>query len=191
LARTLSWLPRLAEIRRTVTNSKRDLYDAEALEKLFGVERGAVHNLVSVLPAVKVGGSLVVERDVLSRFLEELSKAENPSAVYTKKRRGKKPPRTSKLMVRRQLIVDGSLSSLPETVTLTPGKIGFRFGSTLELIESMAIFLGAVQNEEGAFTDKFVPVPPDSAQRAKFREGISEMRELYRELEQLEAKKRA
>lgn len=191
MARPISWLPRLAEIRRTVTNSKRDLYDSQALEKLFGMERRGVHNLVSVLPAVKVGASLVVERDVLSRFLEELSKAENPSAVYTKKRRGKKPPRTSKLMVRRQLIVDGSLSSLPETVTLTPGKIDFRFGSTLELIESMAIFLGAVQNEEGAFTDKFVPVPPDSAQRARFRKDVGEARKLFEELEQMEAKKRA
>jgi hypothetical protein len=189
MARPISWLPRLAEIRRTVMNSKRELYDSLALEKLFGIQRRGVGNLVAVLPAVKVGASLVVERDVLARFLEELSKAEDPAAAYAKRRRGKKPPRKSKLMVRRQLITEGSLVSLPDTVKLRPGHIEFQYGSKLELLESMAMFLGAVENDEDVFLEKYVTGQPNSAQRAKFREEVRDARRLFAELRQMEANK--
>ena len=68
LPRTLSWLPRLHEIRRAVGNSVRSHYGRHDLEALFELQPRAAQQLLGLLPPVTVGTSRLVEAEALGDF---------------------------------------------------------------------------------------------------------------------------
>jgi hypothetical protein len=153
LARPPSWLPRLHEIRRSVSGSVRTHYDRPALEQLFQLQPRAAGKLLEILPQVEaLGRSRLVERAELVRFLDRVHEAEDVTAAVNEQRGEKRiSHRKPRLLVRRELIDQGGLPALPETVVLERGRLEVRFGSKLELIEQLAMIVGAVENDEAEF----------------------------------------
>jgi hypothetical protein len=64
MPRPITWLPRLHEIRRSVANSVRSHYDRRDIEALFELQPRSAQNFVEMLPAVRIGTSHPIERDV-------------------------------------------------------------------------------------------------------------------------------
>lgn len=190
MARPVSWLPRLAEIRRSVTNSKRTHYDRPALEQLFQMQPRAAGKLMALLPQVDaLGRSRLVERAALARFLDEINNAEDVSAALTQQRTlgAKVTRRKPRLLVRRDLVEEGELVSLPNTVKIERGLLTVSFSSKMELIESLAIFAGAVENNEEEFIERYVLDAPGSPSREKLRREMDDLRILFEGLRQMEA----
>jgi hypothetical protein len=69
MPRPISWLPHLHEIRRSVLNSVRSHYDRNDLERLFEVQPRSAQLLLELLPTVRLGRSLLVEREALASSL--------------------------------------------------------------------------------------------------------------------------
>jgi hypothetical protein len=190
MARPPSWLPRLAEIRRSVVNSKRTHYDRPALEQLFQMQPRAAGKLMKILPQVDaLGRSRLVERGALARFLDAINDAEDATAAYSEQRtQGAKISRKKpRLLVRKELISEGRLDNLPATTKLERGRLKVDFNSKMELLETLAIFLGAVENDEDEFIERFVLAPPGSAERERARQEVRDARILFEELRQMEA----
>ena len=65
MPRPVSWLPRLYEINKTVTNSVRSHYDRRDIETLFELQPRAAQEMLKLLPSVQVGTSKLIDREVL------------------------------------------------------------------------------------------------------------------------------
>jgi hypothetical protein len=76
MPRPISWLPRLSAIRRSAENSVRSHYDRKDLERLFEVQPRSAQLLLELLPTIRLGRSLLVERAALAQFLERITVAE-------------------------------------------------------------------------------------------------------------------
>lgn len=160
MPRPLSWLPRLPEIRRSVSNSVRTHYDRPAFEQLFQMQPRAAGKLMAVMPQVEaLGKSRLVERGELLKFLEEVYAAEDVANVYAQRRETQRKisRRKPRVLFRRDLIDDGTLVALPSTVVLERGRLEVRFGSLVELVEALAVVAGSLSNDEEAFEAAYVP----------------------------------
>ena len=124
LPRPLSWLPRLAAIRRTVAGSPRSHYERRDLERLFEIQPRAAQKLLAALPTFQVGTSHLVERDALLALLDAVQQADDPAAVLTSSRARRGGPARRTL---RQLVPDDrphtTWESLPASLTLSPGEV--------------------------------------------------------------------
>ena len=98
MARPVSWLPRLPALARAVGESVRSHYACSDLERLFEVQPRSAQMLMNNLPTVRIGKSLLVEREVLAGWLGRLADAEDPAAELASMRAEGKPP-----IVRRKL----------------------------------------------------------------------------------------
>lgn len=191
MARPISWLPRLSDIRRSVSNSVRTHYDRPALELLFQMQPRAAGKLMAILPQVEaLGRSRLVEKDALLRFLEKVGGADNASTAYTRQRaeKGNVSRKKPRLLVRRELVDGGSLAALPKTVELSRGHLLVTFENRLEMLESLAMVLGAVENNFEEFEERYVRSAPSSVEdRKRLVAEAGEIRELFEDLRQMEA----
>ncbi len=158
MPRPVSWLPRLHEISRTVGNSQRSHYDRNDLEKLFELQPRAAGKLLEMLPTVQVGTSRLVDREVLLGFLGRVRKAENTSFLFEEIRAetvavSRRKPRS---LVRRDLAPIG-ITSLPDSISLSPGRLEVRFGKVEELAEAMYALARVLETEGEEFIKAFVP----------------------------------
>ena len=128
MARPVSWLPRLPALVRAVGDSVRSHYASSDLERLFELQPRAAQMLINLLPTVRVGKSLLVEREALAGFLGRLADAADPAQELTRMRAVGKPPvvrRKLRELVRRDLVAGES--ALPVGVSLVPGELTVRF----------------------------------------------------------------
>ena len=86
MARPLSWLPRLSDIRRAVANSARSHYGRRDLETLFELQPRAAQKLLEMLPTLQVGTSRLVDREVLAGFLDRVRDAEDTAELLERVR---------------------------------------------------------------------------------------------------------
>ena len=185
MPRPISWLPRLHDIARSVTNSVRSHYDRRDLEQLFALQPRAAQKLLELLPAVQVGTSRLVDREVLAGFLERVREAEDVPALIEQIRQEKAPVSRKKVrtLVRHDLDpID--LTSLPEGVGLSRGRLEVSFRSVEDLAESLLIVARILETDGERFVQEFEPEKPDLEPHES-----GEIEELFAELERLEAER--
>jgi hypothetical protein len=117
MARPVGWLGRLDSITKTVANSVRSHYDRADLAALFDLKERSMFALLSALPKVHVGRSVLVERASLLAFLERLRAADNPAAEIARLRTETPAAPRRKMRQFRRTEVAGTLDELPNTIT--------------------------------------------------------------------------
>ncbi len=187
MPRPLSWLPRLAAIRRMVAGSSRSHYERRELERLFEIQPRAAQKLLSALPTVQVGTSYLVERDALLALLDAVHEADDPAAVLTAARVRSVAPARRTL---RQLVPNDrphtTWETLPASLTLAPGEVRVTFTRVEELAAALAALASLLDRELEAFAERFEPRGPE---KSASMEECEDAEALVRELELLERSK--
>lgn len=180
MPRPVSWLPRLHEIRRTVANSVRSHYDRRDIEGLFELQPRAAQELLKMLPSVQVGTSRLLDRDVLAGFLGRVQDAEDTSELFEQLRTEKAAVsrRKPRFLVRRDLD-PVSLASLPDSITLSRGRLQVDFRSVEQLAESMLMLARVLESEGDQFAVDF-----EVQEKVLSSEEAQDVRAIFREPDQ-------
>ena len=159
MPRPISWLPRLHEITRTVTNSVRSHYDRRDVEKLFELQPRAAQELLKLLPSVQVGTSRLLDREVLADFLSRVRDTEDTAGLFEKLREEKVAVSKRRLrsLVRRDLD-PVSITSLPDSMTLSRGRLEVKFDTVEQLAECMLMLARVLESDGEEFVKAFEPV---------------------------------
>jgi hypothetical protein len=159
MARPVSWLPRLHELRRSVGDSVRSHYDCEQIGRLFQIQPRSAQMLMGLMPTVTIGASALVERQALSALLDRIAAADDPAAELASLRAQGKPPAVRRSL--RELVqtdFDADLSSTPAGMLLERGLLTARFESLADLA-SMLQWLAQVMDEDlEGFAARYEPV---------------------------------
>jgi hypothetical protein len=148
VARTISWLARLHEIRRTVASSVRSHYERKEIEALFQVQPRAAQLLLEMLPTTAIGRSRLVERQRLADFLDRIHRAENPAAELDliRAQGGEVSRKKLRTLVRRDdepMRVD----SLPANIEFIPGQMIVSFRTIEDLAQTMYSLARAIETD--------------------------------------------
>ena len=138
MARPVSWLPRLPALARAVGESVRSHYACSDLERLFEVQPRSAQMLMNTLPTVRIGKTLLVEREALAAFLGRLAAADDPARELASMRTESKPPvvrRKLRELVQRDVVAGES--SLPSNVHLETGALAVTFTTVEELAAAL------------------------------------------------------
>lgn len=183
MPRPLSWLPRLHEIRRSVAGSVRSHYDRHDLQTLFELQPRSAQKLLELLPTVAVGTSRLVERDALVRFLDGVQEAEDvPAYIERVRQEGAEVTRRKIRSLVRSDIAPATLSSLPDCMALSRGRLEVSFRTVEQLAEAMLVLARILEAEGEEFAREFEPEQPSAPP-----ESTEEVREMFAELERMEA----
>jgi hypothetical protein len=180
MARPVGWFARLDPITRTVANSVRSHYDRADLAALFDLKERSMFSLLSALPKVHVGRSVLVERASLLAFLERLRAAEDPAAEMARLRTETPAAPRRKLREFRRAEVAGTLDELPNTISLGRGELYVRFQSLEELGRSLAALAEVLHNDLEQFAQRYEPPPEPSAEELAQRQAEREEAEYFR-----------
>ena len=187
MPRPLSWLPRLHEIAKAVSNSVRSHYARQDLERLFELQPRAAQKLLELLPSVQIGTSRLVEREVLAGFLERVRDGDDTAALFKTLRQEKAaaPCRKVRSLVRHDLDPI-SLSSLPDGITLARGRLEVSFGTVEQLAESLLMLARVLESDGDGFAEAY------EVREEMVIDGAAadEMRRMFAELEELEGVQR-
>lgn len=190
MARPVSWLKRLPEIRRSVEGSARSHWDRSALEQLFQIQTRTANDLMKILPRVAAPGrAFMVDRNTLVKFLDACQEADAGEEMA---RRRKAPEKISRrkprTLVLKDLVTDGRLIALPANITLERGRLEVTFRTVVELCESLAMVAGSIRNDEDAFVEMYeVQHGPTEAQ-LKAEHDKKEVQKLFAHLREMEEK---
>lgn len=188
MARPISWLPRLHEIRKSVTNSVRSHYTRSELEDLFQLQPRMASRYLGSLPTVKVGTAYMVKREDLLAFLNEVNEADDPHEALSRTREEKAgvSRRALRNLVRHD-IEPASLASLTSDVTLDMGRLEIRFASAYQLVESLWAIASILQGDGlDEFVQRYEPKPEVVEDQA-----ATDMKALWAELEEMQAARAA
>lgn len=186
MAKPISWIGRLAEIRRTVENTVKTHYSRRDLEILFRVQKSAAANLMDLIQTDKLTNALLVPREALAKFLDEMAQDDSAgagSAVIVRRREEKLA--TSRKRPRKLNLCDiewVDMDALPSSIRLEPGRLEIRFGSVYELVKSLWQIAVMLQSDIDRFVARYEPRKhrePDPA--------VDEVKAMFQELEQMEA----
>jgi hypothetical protein len=164
MARPVSWLPRLDAIARSVAGSARSHYASSDLERLFEIQPRSAQMLLGLLPTVRIGKSLLVEREALADMLERLRDAKDPAAELARLRARPRP-----VAVRRKLRdlqprdIVGGAAELPANVAVERGFLGIRFGSMEELADALYRLAAVLEADLEGFAERYEPEATDGA----------------------------
>ncbi len=169
MARSLSWLDRLHPIARAVTNSARSHYDRRDLQQLFELQPRSAQQLMAALPGISVGRARLVEREALSRFLEQLQQADDPARFYANLRAGEGTTVRRKLRGLVLRDVDADIETLGSRLELSPGELRVRFTTVEELAEAMLHLAAVLDKQLDEFAARYepaaAPTPHELAER--------------------------
>ncbi len=185
LPRPLSWLPRLATIRRTVAGSPRSHYARPDLERLFEIQPRSAQKLLEALPTLGIGTSHLAARDDLLALLDAMRDADDPAAVLALAQTKARAPAPSRRSLRQLLPADlppAGWETLPAALTLAPGEVKITFTRVEELAAALAALASLLEHELEVFAERFeVRQEPPSIDEQEDAEA------LLRELRLLEA----
>jgi hypothetical protein len=183
VARSVSWLPRLHEIRRSVENSVRSHYDRRDLELLFKLQPRAAGKLLDLLHTTTIGSAHLVERNALRKFLDAVNEAEDVAALCLRQRLEKEnvSRRKPRSLVRRDLDPVG-LAALPSWIMITRGRLSIEFETTEQLAEGL-LMLARIFESDG---DQFAALYEPQRIKSDTREAAAEVSEMFHELEKME-----
>ena len=185
MPRPISWLPRLHEICRSVQNSVRSHYGRRDLQALFELQPRAAQKLLELLPTVAVGTSRLAERDALLGFLDGVREADDVAGYLEalRKRDAVPAPRRKLRTLVQTDLPAVSLSSLPESMTLSRGRLEISFRSVDQLAEDMFTLVRILDAETEAFAMAYEPEKPPAQD---FDAAAGEVAAMFRELEAME-----
>lgn len=187
MARPIPWLPRLKEIRKSAAGSVRSHYERRDLQELFQVQSRTANRLLEILPTVPIGSSHLVEREELVKFLDRIDAAADVSAEMEKMREEKTVSRRKLRFLNQRDVDPMSLYGVPDTLTLTRGDIRIQFQTMEQLAATLVTLARVLQDDLDEFVRLYEPKPPpDETDTA-----AEDVRQLFRELEEMEAAHRA
>ncbi|WP_420240091.1 hypothetical protein ACOBR2_21500 (plasmid) [Telmatobacter bradus] len=172
MARTVSWIPRLPSLLRSVQDSVRSHYSSRELEKLFEIQPRSAQMLLGVLPTVRIGRTLLVEREALVGFLERLNKASDPGQELSALRTAPKPPvirRKLRELIRRD--ADTTLTSLPSNIKLEVGQLGIHFQNIEDLVQSLWRLAQVLEGDLEGFAERYEPAAKLQKEDADAQDG--------------------
>jgi hypothetical protein len=184
MARPITWLPRLHEIRRSVADSVRSHYTRRELEILFQIQQGAASRLLEIVPTLTVNGSYLAEREGLLAFLDKVSETEDVTTLMRRLRAEKTAPtrRSVRNMVRRDTS-PVSLAGIPDTLRLNRGHLDINFQTMEELVNTLYILARILDDDLEEFAREYEPFRAD-----EIDEGREDVKRLFSELEEMEAR---
>ena len=185
MARPITWLPRLQEIRRSVANSVRSHYTRRELEVLFQIQQGAASRLLEVVPTLPVNGSYLAEREGLLAFLDKVAETEDVTSLMRQLRIEKRTPtrRSVRSMVRRDAS-PASLAGIPNTLRLARGHLEINFETMEELVETLYTLARILDDDLEEFAHQYEPPKSNEVDEAK-----EDVKRLYAELTELETQR--
>jgi hypothetical protein len=160
MARPVSWLPRLPALARAVGESVRSHYACSDLERLFEVQPRSAQMLMNNLPTVRIGKSLLVEREALAGWLGRLATADDPARELASMRTERKPPivrRKLRELVQRD--VAAGESALPANVHLETGSLAVTFTTVEELATALWRLAILLEEDLDGFALLYEPAP--------------------------------
>lgn len=170
MARTISWIPRLPEIRRRVRESVRSHYSRSQLEDLFEVQPSTASTYLEILPVTKVGTSYVVDRKDLMVFLDRANEADDMPALFKKMKEEKAGVSRKALRYLVQRDYDPmTLYGIPDTLKLSRGHLEIDFPDGVESLGATLVLLARVLTDD---LDEFVRLyapRPQGARRTAMR----------------------
>ncbi len=188
MARPLSWLPRLTEIRRSVKNSVRSHYERTDIQRLFQLQPRSAQALIQgIAPAAKVGQGYLLARADLEAFLDQVAEGRNPASLLTS--HSAPPPRRS---LRELIQVDqipATLDTAPRNISFQPGRLTIEFYSMEQLAGALLALAQILEapDQFAKFEEHYVPrqIQPDTSEDER-----REIQQLFIDLEQLELQHR-
>jgi hypothetical protein len=179
MPRPVSWLPRLHEISRAVSNSVRSHYDRRDLEHLFELQPRAAQKLLELLPSVRVGTSRLLERSDLLGFLNRVRDTDDTAALLEAMRHEKAAVSRRKVrsLVRRDLDPVG-LTSLPDAIVLRRGRLEVSFATVEQLAECLLLLARVLESEGDAFAEAY-----EVREETVVDDAADEVRRMFAELE--------
>jgi len=187
MPRPASWLPRLYDITRSVTNSVRSHYDRPDLETLFELQPRAAQKLFEMLPTTAVGTSHLVSRESLLTFFERVRDVEDTAPLFNQLRREKTSPSRRKIRSFVQTdLAPASLTSLPDSITVSRGRLEVSFQTVEELAEDLMRIARLLAEEGDVFASSYEPEKPP-----KPDDEADDVQRMFAELEAMEAQQAA
>jgi hypothetical protein len=182
MARTISWLPRLHKIRKTVGSSVRSHYTRADIEQLFELQPSTASALMRLLPVTPVGTANLVEREAVAGFLDRVRAAEDVPALFETIRQEKAGVSRRKIRFLKQRDLDPmSLYGIPDTLKLSRGHLEIDYGSMEELAKTLVTLALILQDDFEEFVRLYEPAPA-----VEGSDESEDLEELYGELEALE-----
>lgn len=185
MARPITWLPRLPEIRRSVAESVRSHYTRKELEALFEIQQGAASRLLEIVPTLTVNGSYLAEREGLLAFLDKVADAKDVTTLMRRLRAEKNAPsrRSVRSMVRRDTS-PVSLAGIPDTLRLARGHLEINFETMEEMVETLYMLARILDDDLEEFARQYEPAKPDEIDEAR-----EDVKRLFAELAEMEAQR--
>ena len=185
MPRPLSWLPRLAEIRRSVTNSARSHYERKDIERLFQIQRRQAQELIQrIAPSAKIGRSFLLESGALQAFLDAITDGADPASLLAARSLPPAPRRRLRELVQ----VDqtpATLDTAPSNITFQSGQLSIDFASMEQLAGALLALAEILENPEqfATFENRYVPrqTQPDPGLHDR-----AEVNRMFAELEEME-----
>lgn len=179
MPRPISWLTRLPEIRRAVSNSVRSHYERKELELLFQIQPRTAQLLLETLPSVAIGRSRLVERQALSDFLDRIHEADEPSAELEliRSQRSSVSRKKVRSLVRRDSD-PASLDSLPPNLEILPGQLIVSFRKIEDLAQAMYTLARVIEADGDELARRYElheAADDGSPQRAEFDAMMSDL----------------
>jgi len=182
MARPITWLPRLHEIRRSVADSVRSHYTRKELEALFQIQQGAASRLLEIVPTLKINGSYLAEREGMLAFLDKVQETDDVTTLMRRLRAEKNSPprRAVRQMVRRDTS-PVSLAGLPDSLRLTRGHLKIKFETLEDLVNTLYLLARILDDDLEAFAEKYEPIRTKTV-----NEEAEDVRRMFAELQELE-----
>jgi hypothetical protein len=185
MPRPISWLPQLKIIRRSVSNSVRSHYERGDLEVLFKVQSSTANKLLDILPTVRIGSSLLVEREALQAFLDRVAETDDVHGLLAEMRAAKNVSSRKKLRrLTRYDLEPVGMTALPEWIRMEPGRLEVRFTTAEQLGEAMLMVAGILEHELEEFVARYEPA---AANPEKEIQAKRDLQALFADLRQREA----
>lgn len=147
---------------RSVNESVRSHYGCSDLERIFEVQPRSAQMLMGLMPTVKIGKMLLVEREALAGLLARLYGAQDPAQeLETIRREGKPAIVRRKLRELIQQDLDADATVLPPNVDLEPGVLTVRFQTVEELAASLWRLSMLLDADLEGFAKRYEPASGD------------------------------
>ena len=150
MARTVSWRHHAAAIAERVRRSSIESWTRRDLERVFGVQRVTAQSLMRAIGEVQnVGGTYIVSRGAILRYLEEVDTAPDLTVAHRKRMQLAEPvPRPKSLKINLpEDLRSIMLRDLPPEVLVEAGRIEIRGKDAAALFQNFYLLLMAMEND--------------------------------------------
>ncbi|WP_124846795.1 hypothetical protein [Acidipila sp. EB88] len=180
MARTVSWRHRAGEIAERVRHSVTESWTRRDLERVFAVQRVTAQSLMRAIGEVQnIGGTYLVSRAALLRYLEAVDSADDLTAAHRERLLFAEPvprPRSLKVDLPEDLHAV-MLRDLPPEIQIEPGRIEIRGADPASLLQNLYLLVLALEQDLGSI-EASLEAPPVPRQVPE----VDEMQEMFERL---------